>query len=421
MIQPRVCLISPGHVASNPRLVKEADALESAGFHVRVVAGNYMAAIQPLDQTILSQARWSWVQVGADQKLNYLRQRAIQEAAKKVASTGWMPHLSIATWAHSPVSRQLALAAMAEQADLYIAHCLAALPAAAWAAQKHQARLGFDAEDFHPGELPNIPQNRVEIRVRHHLEQSLLPQCHHLTAASPLIAEAYRNHYGVQMRPILNVFPLSEAPPSPDWQQKIPVEDRMNQRFGPEPSLYWFSQTIGPGRGLETIIRAMGKMQTRVRLHLRGMLATGYESTLRQLAKSVGVNDYLHFLPSAPPAEMVCLAAYHDIGLSLEQTEPLNRAICLTNKIFVYLLAGLPVVMSKTPAQEKLSHQLGEAALVIGDQPAEIATSLDRWLRHPEKLREQQQKAWHSGRETYNWDREKLKFLDVIAQALNLV
>lgn len=414
MTQRRICLVSPGHVASNPRLVKEADALQAAGFQVRVVAGNYMAAIQPLDQTILSEAAWSYKLVDLGTKAGYLSRRVLQEGAKKVASIGWLPHLSVATWAHSPVSWRLARAAMAEPADLYIAHCLAALPAAAIAAQQHQAPLGFDAEDFHMGELTPDASAQCELRVRDYIERTLLPRCRHLTAASPLIAEAYRQRYGVKMQPILNVFPLSDAPPSVDWHVNPSSQTSSKQHDGTEPSLYWFSQTIGPGRGLESIIRAMGTMRVPARLYLRGLISDDYETSLRRLAAVVGMGDRLEFLPTAPPAEMVRLAAEHDIGLSLELTEPLNRALCLTNKIFVYLLAGLPVVMSNTPAQEKLSQQLGEAALMIGEAPEEIAVALDHWLIDPLQLKQRRKIAWELGQSVYNWDLEQQDFLNSV-------
>lgn len=126
----RICLVSPGHVASNPRLVKEADALHRAGYQVRVVAGDYMEAVRPLDRTILSQAPWRWTQVGLGSRLAYRLRRIRQELAKQLAKID-MLSLPVVTWAHSPVSFQLAKAATAEPADLYIAHCLAALPAAA--------------------------------------------------------------------------------------------------------------------------------------------------------------------------------------------------------------------------------------------------------------------------------------------------
>ena len=36
-----ICLLTPGHLSTNPRLTKEADALVSAGFEVCVLAADY--------------------------------------------------------------------------------------------------------------------------------------------------------------------------------------------------------------------------------------------------------------------------------------------------------------------------------------------------------------------------------------------
>jgi hypothetical protein len=380
MSSPRICLVSPGHVASNPRLVKEADALQAAGFQVRVVAGNYMPAIQPLDRTILSKASWSWMQVELGGKADYLFRRLKQEVARAVISTGWIPNLSFAIWANSPMSMCLAQAAMAEPASLYIAHCLAALPAAALAAQKHKAKLGFDAEDFHVGELFDELGNNLEVKIRDFLERNLLPQCDHLTAASPLIADAYCQRYGIKPLPTLNVFPLSEAPKKYSFSVNTP------------PRLYWFSQTIGPGRGLEKIIVAMGQMQTEfVQLYLRGLVTPSYRQELETLAmKEELVPSQLNFLPSAPPGDMFKLAAEFDLGLSLELSEPLNRALCLTNKIFTYLLGGIPVLLSLTPAQNRLAPELGEAAILADiNDPVMLAKKLDVFSPIPRKYLEQ--------------------------------
>jgi glycosyltransferase involved in cell wall biosynthesis len=406
-----ICLVSPGNVGSNPRLVKEANALHDAGFKVRVVAGDYMATARHLDQSVLEHARWSWTKVGLGSKINYIKCKLCQKSARTIAATGWIPNLSLAMSAHHTICRKLALAATDQPAELYIAHCLAALPAAAIAANQHNAKLGFDAEDFHIGELADIPENQTEIRIRDRIERTLLSRCSHLTAASPKIAEAYWQRYGIEMEPILNVFPLSEAPKSYERQQ--------GDRIGNEPSLYWFSQTIGAGRGIEAIILAMGKMQTRVRLHLRGIPAAGYQDRLEQLAKEVGVADRLHFLSSAPPVKMIELAACHDIGLSLELNEPLNRAICLTNKLFTYILAGLPVLMSRTPAQEDLALKLNNIAKLIDlQQPKAIARTLDNWLSEPSQITSTRQAAWKLGREVYNWDVEKNRFLTVVEKSL---
>lgn len=410
MSKARICLVSPGHIASNPRLVKEADALHAAGFRVRVVAGDYMAAVRPLDESILANAPWQCVRVGLGSPLSRTAGAMLQRGAQLAVTR--LGHLPVAIRAHSRVSYRLAAAALAEPAEMYLAHNLAALPAAARAARRCGAKLGFDAEDYHLGELEETQASAAaELTARALIEQTLLPQCRHLTAASPKIAEAYAARYGVTMTPILNVFPRADAPLTPQRAE--------GDRAGGEPSLYWFSQTIGPGRGLESVVKALGQMQVRARLHLRGLISADYRAELQRLAAAAGVADRLHLLAPALPSEMARLAASHDVGLALELNEPLNRSICLTNKAFIYLLAGIPMLLSDTPAQRQLAGDLGHIAPVVKlDETQAIARTLDQLLSAPTKLQAARHTAWRLGQERYNWDVEQHKFLRSVAEAL---
>ena len=409
MQNKKVCLVSPGHVASNPRLVKEANALFQAGYDVRVVAGDTAPFVRPLDESLLASVQWGCDRVDLGNRPIYIWRKLKQRLARFVFKLGFR-NIDVAMWAHSQISDSLAQRAIAQPADLYIAHCLAALPAAAIAANKHKAKLGFDAEDFHVGELAKIPENKLEIDIRDYIERTLLPRCNYLTAASPMIASAYTKRYGVAIEPILNVFPLSEAP----------IKTRENihkERF----SLYWFSQTIGAGRGIESIVYAMGQMKTCVDLYLRGIPATAYTEVLTQLADQVGVGDRIHWLPSAPPSEMARLASDYDIGLSIELNQPLNRCICLTNKIFTYLLAGLPVIMSKTPAQEELASKLSEAAILVDiEKSVEVAKILDDFFCDPQKLFDAKEKACKLVKDRYNWDFERQAFLGKVNKTLEI-
>src|SRR5271169_1403799 len=95
----RVCLISPGHVAFNPRLVKEADALSSAGFAVHVIAANNLKHLRPLDEPILQAAAWSFELVGGgSETLDFLR-RGRTKAAKKMLELSNSENLRLYQWA----------------------------------------------------------------------------------------------------------------------------------------------------------------------------------------------------------------------------------------------------------------------------------------------------------------------------------
>lgn len=403
-----VCIVSPGNLASNPRVLKEADALHGAGYDVTVIVCDYNEVLRQADDVIEAAVPWKVVRVprSFDEGLTA---RAATALAQALSALGVAVPVGVAARsARTPVAA-LMRRAREVPADLYIAHYVAALPAAAVAARRHGALLGFDAEDFHSGEGTGAPGDAFRMRMIGIVERATLPSCTHVTAAAPLIGKAYAKRYGIaEPATVLNVFPLSMAPPPPKASR---AEE------GAPLRAYWFSQTIGPDRGLQAFIQAMAQTKARVTLDIRGSNRWGHGDALLALAASLGIGESVKLLPMAPPGEMVRLAAEYDVGLSLETEVSENRRICLTNKIFTYLLAGVPVVMSDTPAQKLLAADLGLSARLcsLGD-PAGLAATLDA-LASPAVLAESSAIAWRLGRERYNWDREQDVLLQSVAAA----
>lgn len=398
-----VCIVSPGHLGSSPRVVKEADALHEAGYGVTVVTGDHTGFVRPFDEEILRRARWKAMRVGSSSWPWRLTSRLARSLVHLMGVPAARLPVPMAIAAHSSQTAELARTACGIAADLYIAHYVSALPAAAAAARRHGAALGYDAEDFHPGE----PDNRFGL-VRA-VEGAFLPQCSHLTAASPLIAKAYEEVYGQKPATVLNVFPLP-ACPGPGR----PL------RLSGVLTAYWFSQSVGLDRGLQSFIEAMALTRSRVSLHIRGRDEAGRGKALLALARRLQVGDRVELLPMASPLEMVELAGGYDIGLSLETDVSESRRLCLTNKIFTYLIAGRPVMMSDTLAQKALAADLGEAAAVVSlSDPAAIAAQLDRWALSPEALQAASEKACRLARARYNWQVEQGVFLASVERALH--
>lgn len=402
----RICLVTSSHVASNPRLVKEANALQMAGYLVHVIAVDVSAGVRALDRDLLANVSWQYTLVGRGTPTSWRWHAGIRKLARLVFKLSpWRP-VGLAVNAFSHLSRKLAKAALATPADLYIAHTLPALPAAAKAAKRHSAALGFDAEDFHSGELDPVAYP-LEPRLCEAIESVYLPQCQHLTAASPGIASAYLARYGVQMTTLLNVFPLSEAPAYPALAQQG------------APKFYWFSQTLGPDRGLEAILDVLAVMATPCELHLRGSVSQRYRASLNERAHKLGLVGGLHFLAPAPPNQMMQLAAEYTLGLSLEQSRPMNRNLCITNKAFTYLLAGVPVLFSNTTAQTELALALGQAALLVDlSKTHETALQIDKWLADKNGIEAARSAAWKFSHHRYNWDVEQHAFLASVDKSL---
>ena len=400
----RICLVTPGNLAANPRIVKEADALQDAGYDVTAVVSDYSQGLRRFDDEISGQAKWRVVRAPRASSERYVR-AAARVAAKVIDGIGADIPSSIAAPASGGPVATLREAACGVSADLYIAHYTSALPAAGAAAERHGALLGFDAEDFHAGESDGSPAESLRMATVRAVEAKWLPRCKHLTAASPLIAKAYASAYGVHPVSVLNVFPLKMAPK----QAALP-------RHADAPlRAYWFSQTIGLDRGLQPFLQAMAQTSTPIELDLRGADPWGHGATLLKRARDLGIAARVRVLPMASPDEMVRLAAGYDVGLSLETDVSENRQLCLTNKIFTYLLAGVPVVMSDTPAQRQLAPDLGDAAALVSLSDSKgIATALDRLAGNLEAAKAE---ATRLGHERYNWETEKAVLLASVESA----
>lgn len=408
----RICLVTSSHIGSNPRIVKEADALQAVGAVVHVIALviNRNAHLLERDESVVASKSWQCTCVQANGFVSRLFRKVLKKVGHFTYFLG-VRNFRALWWAYNPVIGLLATEVCHQKADLYIAHNLAALPAAWQAAQRHHAKLGFDAEDFHSGELSDAHADTTIKALAQTLEKRYLPDCDYVTAASPGIARAYVQTCGIQ-EPlvVLNVFPKADGPAGPD----------ACGRAQPRPSLYWFSQTIGADRGLETVVEAIGRSQCHPVLYLRGSLADGYQAKLLALADDCGLIDQIIFLPSAAPDEMARLASLYDVGLATEVDTTVNRDICLTNKIFTYLLAGIPILASATKAQKEVAENLEGAIWCYpqGDSQS-LAMLMDVLLLNANLLLNSRQLAYSYGQTQFNWDFESIKFINLIKNVVS--
>lgn len=438
----KICIVTSKHVSYNPRVVKEADALSSAGHDVTVVTVCNNSAQALLDESILATRAWRLFTVkyrkqAIIEKCRWLRLSIRQRLFEKFISRIALG-FGIAERAQGREYPELRRLACSVMADLYIAHHVETLGAAYAAARKHRARFAFDAEDFHSGmfntsgeqvraENPtemvrrllvsaeSRPMSQEQNRIKY-LERKYLPRCNHRTAASDGIADAYALTYNIP-RPttILNVFPLekpsvrSGATTDAGFHSSAITPHSLSFR------LYWYSQVIGPGRGLEDAVHSLALLKRPCELHLRGTAFPNFVQRLTALAASLGVQDRLFIHPPSPPDNLIREAACYDIGLALENSVELNRLICVTNKIFTYMNAGLAIIATDTPGQQGIMARVPYVGQVCKMNDAvSLAASIDSLTVDPERLATARKASRLAAEERFNWEMEQRKFLEVV-------
>lgn len=241
-----------------------------------------------------------------------------------------------------------------------IAHNLGAFYPARQVAKRYGVRLQLDVEDFHPGEALYFNEAHEEAN-RHLIMQACFSEAYSISYAAEGIAKACKARYQiskeVRQATIINSFQSSDF--------KKP-KTKTNALL----KCVWFSQHIGPKRGLVQIFEA-AKAHPNIEFHLIGN-ANGSYLNLQNLSSNI----ILH--PILSQAALHDFLSTMDIGLALERADAdSNRDICLTNKILAYAQAGLFILATDTYGQAQFLNTLSyQAGLLIEEDLVQSLTDI---------------------------------------------
>ena len=98
-----------------------------------------------------------------------------------------------------------------------------------------------------------------------------------------------------------------------------------------------------------------------------------------------------------PLDELLGHTADADVGVSLLQDTCENHRLALPNKVFEYVAAGVPVVVSDLPEISAFVRRLGVGWTVAAGDPVSVAGVLG-W-------------RWRRGATRYAWGRSELRLL----------
>lgn len=388
-------------------MVKEATTLGAAGYDVTVASVSTRSRFEEVDLAMMQTLPFRRKVINHTGNTSSSRSAAFIHRAAT-----WLARLACSrfSWetAHSlGPARSLRNFARGIPADLTIVHTEIPI----WAAQfliREGRRVAVDVEDWYSEDLLVADRRSRPIRLLRRAESFVLNHATYSSATSQSMSDALAAAYGCPSPIVLrNAFPLQPR-------------SRLDRPAGEGPPKFiWFSQTIGPGRGLELFLAAWSRTAMPSEVHLLGDIRAGYkELLLRRLPAAKRAR--VHFIPLVTPEELPDKLAEFDLGLALEPWWPRNRDITITNKILQYLNAGLAVVSTDTAGQSEVMRAIPDAGLLIeAHETTRLAESLDALLTDRTRLRAMQEAARRAAVKQFCWECEEPRLLAAVAQALS--
>lgn len=414
MPQARIAILTVAHLCHNPRAYKEAATLADAGYAVEVYGIWFDRDLRARDRVLLKNAPFRYTPVVdiADRTAGARFRGLILRAQTKLGQLAFR-------WARRENAWQLGLAisalrrlTRAADADLFIGHSERALVVCREFLRAGR-RVGVDLEDWFSEDLLPAARRTRPLRLLRDLEKDLLVHGSYASCPSRAMSEAVADEFRCPVPHVVyNAFPLRDRAAIDGL-----VRDRRDTTM---PSLHWYSQTLGHGRGLEELFAALPAVTRPLQIHLRGHATPDFSAWWPgQVPASWRERIFIH--PLVSNAELLSRIAEHDIGFAGEQKYCRSRDLTITNKILHYLLGGLAVVASDTQGQREVATRAPGAVLLYDAAgPDSLAHQLNQLLDAPTRLQAAKAAARDAAESTFSWERVAPVVVEGVRRALTV-
>ena len=402
----KVSMIVWNEFLNDARVMKEAQTLQRAGYQVRVFALHTPGVTQ--QHTVLEDGI-EVVRV-ARSPLWKLRKKNAQPAAsvkgqvpKTSPAKPGLKFLVLRTIARGWTHLALLFKMLEYRAPVVHSHDVNTLPTAWLAAKLSRSKLVYDAHEI---STSREGYNRLR-KVVGFVEKQLMPSANGTITTTDARAKYFARAYGVERPLVLQNRPrLVHSPRSNKIRDELGLVE-------PWPIVV-YQGGLQAGRGLEKLIRCAQHVPDCYFVLIGGGRLT---EPLMALAQQLNLQHKVHFIPTVALADLPGYTASADIGVQPIENTCLNHYTTDSNKLFEYVIAGLPVVATDFPEIRKIVRNNEIGLLVPANDEQALSDTLVRLLAD-RKLREHFSHNAQKTAQNLNWETQEKSLVDLYERVL---
>lgn len=256
-------------------------------------------------------------------------------------------------------------------------------------------RIVYDSHEYFCG-VPELSHRPHVRRVWHAIERFCFPKLPDVITVCQSIADLYDQEYprNNKVQVVRNV-PYRQCPPH--------TLDRHALGLPLDKKIIIMQGAINIDRGAEELIDAMRFIDNAL------LLIIGQGDVIPQLKVRVrekNLTEKVRFIGRIPFHELYNYTCAADVGCSLEKDTNINYRYCLPNKLFDYMRAGIPVVVSNLPEMAIVVQQHQMGLIIESHKPEDIAQCLNKLLNDKNLYLSCQENSRNASQH-YCWEQEE--------------
>ena len=293
------------------------------------------------------------------------------------------------------------VAALRSRADVYEANDLPPLLPAVVSARLRGKPVVYRAHELWSEATPNV---RFAAFWRF-MERSLVPRCDYVVTPEENRSRIYEAELGARRPPIT----VRNCPPYRPPIASSRLRDELRRRGIRCSTIVLYQGLVDSGRCIEEIAQATRFFDDGVVLVIMG---TGFGKWASPATALAGY-ERIVVLPPVPYKELVPYTASADIGILLYRNDCRNNYYCAPNKLFEYMMMGLPMIAANYPGMLPLVKGEGVGLCVDPESPKAIAAFVNLLAADPDRRERMRGNGLRLSRDRYNWEIESPPLLQL--------
>lgn len=275
--------------------------------------------------------------------------------------------------------------------DIIHANDLNAFIPAMIAARKCNAKVIYDSHEIYTENcrVAKMPLYKAYLRF---IERRNIQRCNGMVCVSHAAADYFAETYNVKKPMVVtNCMPKSYIP-----------KENIKKHFGFEVLNHG---QFYEGRGYDLMVKACGLLSDMpdIRMCIRGFGVL--EDALHREAEKLENQNQFIFYPPVDVHELIAEASCSHVGVAITLPISINFERSVSNKIFEYIFAGLPVIMSDIPEHRYLNEKYHFGIILKDNTPLSLAEAV-RNLYSDKKLYKSCSDNAKKMIEELNWETE---------------
>lgn len=263
--------------------------------------------------------------------------------------------------------------------------------------------LVYDSHEYFT-ETPELTGRPRVQGIWKRIEKWIVPKLKDCITVNQSIAGLFKNLYGVDFHVVRNI------PARKNYSGVLPRKE-----LGlPEDKKIVLLQGAGINiqRGAEEAVEAMRYTEGAV------LVIVGGGDVLPLLKKQVNDSDLekkVIFIAKQVPERLYSYTANADIGLAIDKDTNINYRFSLPNKLFDYIHAGIPVLVSPLPEIKKIVQEFNVGDFISSHEPRHIAGKISAMLKDEKRIADWKVNL-KAAAEQLNWETEKLVLVQIFSK-----